>query len=360
MPEKLTFIRKIIATALPAMVTCAILPAAAPAQETQPDAQDDIFLPRNAGTVLEDGAFSLQVENDKFGDGHDRNYTNGVRLSYVWPSGEVPGVARWLRDTLPFIPDDSEIRVMGALGQNIFTPEDITIEALIPDDRPYAGWLYGDIGMSLVHKDHQDQLVLSLGVVGPASLAEETQIWWHGVINSDRPQGWDNQLRNEPAILLFYEREWLQALNLELPGDFQIDASPRLGVALGNVFDYLAAGAMLRLGPNLPADFGPPRIRPSLPGSAIFDARGGFGWYLFSGAEVRFVARNIFLDGNTFRDSHSVDKKNAVIDAQAGLAVNFGRKFPVRVSYALIFRSKEFEQQTEANLIGSITLSVAF
>lgn len=67
---------------------------------------------------------------------------------------------------------------------------------------------------------------------------------------------------------------------------------------------------MLRLGQRLPLDYGPPRIQPSLPGSGFFvPPQDRFGWYLFAGVEGRAVARNIFLDGNTFRDSRSVDKE---------------------------------------------------
>ena len=62
---------------------------------------------------------------------------------------------------------------------------------------------------------------------------------------------------------------------------------------------YLEVGATLRIGNDLPNDYGAPRIRPSLPGSNFFLPRDNFGWYLFAGAGGRAVAYNIFLDGNT-------------------------------------------------------------
>jgi hypothetical protein len=123
------------------------------------------------------------------------------------------------------------------------------------------------------------------------------------------------------------------------------------------VFTYGAAGFTLRLGSDLDKDFGPPRIRPSLPGGACFRPEKGFTWYLFAGLEGRAVLRNIFLDGNTFSDSHSVDKKPFVGDLQAGLAVQWGR---FRFSYTEIFRSKEFEEQESADVFGSLSLSYHF
>ena len=345
-------------------------PAPSAAQEPAPEpktAADERLDPeavRDRQTFLTaapKGSLSIQFENDVFGGGTDRHYTNGLRISYVFPAHKLPPLARFLRNITPFIDDEAEMRVMGAAGQNIFTPSDILDTALIADDRPYAGWLYGEIGLSILDGRVRDGAVLSLGVVGPASLAKETQRWWHGVIGVEKPEGWANQLRNEPAVLFLFEREWLTRRPL-IEEKLYVDFSPRAGFAIGNVFDYLAAGGMIRVGPNLPRDFGVPRIRPSLPGSGLFASPDhGLDWYLFAGGEVRLVARNIFLDGNTFRKSHSVDKKPLVFDAQAGLATTFDLSgTPMRLSYALVFRSKEFDLQEKANVFGSLSLSVQF
>lgn len=140
------------------------------------------------------------------------------------------------------------------------------------------------------------------------------------MINTTEPRGWDNQLHNEPGVVLFYERQWRRLREFETFG-FGVDMTPHVGAALGNVYTYGATGVTFRVGRNLPADYGPPRIRPSLPGSGFFLGSDGFGWYLFAGVEGRAVGRDIFLDGNTFEDSQNVDKKNFVADGQAGIAV---------------------------------------
>ena len=335
-------------------------PAPQPEVEVEIDPHD-ILDRQTFMTAAPKGSLTVQLENDVFGGGTDRHYTNGMRISYVFPAHKLPPLARFLRSITPFIDRHAEMRVMGAVGQNIFTPSDILDTALIAGDRPYAGWLYAEIGLSVLDGRVRDSAVLSLGVVGPASLAKDTQRWWHGVIGVEKPEGWANQLRNEPAVLFLFEREWLTRRPL-IEDKLYVDFSPRAGFALGNVFDYVAAGGMIRLGPNLPRDFGVPRIRPSLPGSGLFAPPDhGFDWYLFAGGEVRFVARNIFLDGNTFASSHSVDKKPFVFDAQIGAALTLNLSgAPLRLSYALVFRSKEFKAQTQANVFGSISASVQF
>ena len=134
--------------------------------------------------------------------------------------------------------------------------------------------------------------------------------------------GWDTQLKDEPALLLTYERSWRYRVD-DLPFGLVMFATPHLGAAVGNVFVYVNAGATLTLGWNLGDDYGPPRIQPSTPGSGYFEQKDGVGLYAFAGVDARAVARNIFLDGNTWADSRSVDKNTFVGDAQVGLALTF-------------------------------------
>ncbi len=315
------------------------------------------------------GILSIQLENDLFGDGYDRHYTHGTRITWYSPENRVPGLVDDISNYVPgFWADcDCDYRAGMVLGQNIFTPEDITVSELQPTERPYAGWFY--LGFSLVRdgrhgsphegyldRRRMDALELDIGMVGPASLAEDVQTTWHEFIDTTRPRGWDNQLDNELGLNLYYTRQW-QFL-LTPPDRFaRVDLIPSAGYALGNVHTYGAAGVTLRLGNDLLRDYGPPRIQPSLPGSGFYkpQAEDHLGWYLFAGVEGRAVLRNIFLDGNTFSDSHSVDKKTWVGDIQAGLVLTYG---PLRLAFTNIWRSREFEGQSSPDEFGAINLSL--
>jgi hypothetical protein len=112
---------------------------------------------------------------------------------------------------------------------------------------------------------------------------------------------------------------------------------------------------MARFGFNLPDDYGPVRIDPSLPGSSFFEPTGAVGGYIFAGVDGRAIARNIFLDGNTWQSSRSVDKVPLVGDLQLGAALTF-RSF--RLSFTHVFRTKEFTAQHHADQFGAINLSV--
>ena len=303
----------------------------------------------------ETGTLSLMFENDLFYD-TDRNYTNGVRASWLSGPDSTPAwaldAARWF----PLFPDGGTVRTNYAIGQNMYTPDDIALTNPPLDDRPYAGWLYGSIGLIAETGRRLDQLELTLGVVGPASLAEQTQTIVHEITGSQEPRGWDTQLKNEPGVVLTYQRSWRGFVSESVSG-FGFDATPHAGGALGNVFTYANAGLTLRFGRRLPLDYGPPRIQPSLPGSGFFVPQDGFGWYLFAGIEGRAVARNIFLDGNTFRDSRSVDKEPLVGDLQFGIALTWRN---LRLSYTHVLRTREFETQDEADDFGAFSLSMRF
>lgn len=306
------------------------------------------------------GVLTLQFDNDYF-VGEDRNYTHGMRLAYSLPVSPESLIAR-IGTLFPLVNPGGRLRATYSLGQNIFTPDEITRPELIPDDQPYAGWLYVGAGLESEHRSQSgtrimDNIELQIGIVGPQSYAEDVQRGWHKFINADYPEGWDNQLKNEPGIVLYYDRLWVGAAKRKQGnGGWDIDLSPHAGFALGNVYTHAAAGATVRFGPDLPDHFGLPFIRPSLPGSDYFIPSPGFSWYLFAGIEARAVAHNIFLDGNTFTDSHSVDKNVLVGEAQAGFAVSFGQ---YRLAYTHVMRTPEFDDQ-DPDMFGSLSLSIAF
>ncbi len=303
--------------------------------------------------------FNAMAENDLFGSDTDRHYTHGTRFSLSSPEG---GVADWLKDAAGYFPlfsDEGKLRASYALGQNLYTPSDITITDPSHMDRPYAGWLYGSFGLVSDMESRVDNIELAIGMVGPASLGEPTQKFVHKVIDSPEPMGWDHQLKNEPGVVLTYERKIRRFVDFETGLlNLEFDASPHAGVSLGNVLTQVEGGVLLRIGHDLEKDRGgPPRIRPSLPGSDYYSPSDDFGWYLFGGAAGRWVARNIFLDGNTFSDGYSVKKNPFVGDFQIGVAMRYKA---VRLAYTHIIRTKEFENQGTPDRFGAITLSYQF
>ncbi|MFT7144670.1 MAG: lipid A 3-O-deacylase, partial [bacterium] len=119
--------------------------------------------------VRHDKFLSLTYENDVFAN-NDANYTNGIRFTYFDTNAEVPQLVKDFFNMAPIIEIDNFTSVYYSFGQNLYTPKVITARTPDPSDRPYAGYLYGSVGLRAISGDHINDLELSLGVVGPSSL----------------------------------------------------------------------------------------------------------------------------------------------------------------------------------------------
>jgi hypothetical protein len=320
----------------------------------------------SGGSAQENRSWVLDWENDAFAR-TDRFYTNGVRLSHTRDTFAVPW---WLpegtvRALFPSCQDGSsrtacfQWREGWAIGQSIFTPEDIRESELIVDDRPYGGWLQAGFFFQAVRSgpgiaDELHALELDVGVTGPPSLAEQTQKLWHEfIVPSPIPRGWDHQIKFEPGVTVSYEGK-RRILEGDTRGGMRFfDVIPHWNVSLGNIFSNAGAGGVVRLGYNLSSGFGPLGKRSGAPigsgGSDQLEA------YMFAGAQGGVVLRNIFLDGNTFRPSHSVDRKNWVGDLQVGTALRL-RRFVL--TYRFVVRSNEFGPSGVPSRYGSVRLAI--
>jgi len=310
----------------------------------------------------ESGRFTLIEENDALMPRPtDRWYTQGLELNYLSAPITSPGVAAILPSTYLDPGSFRTQRFELVLGQSIFTPENLRLNPPDPTDRPYAGWLYAGAGLYQETDHHSlDHLQLLVGVIGPAALGEQVQNGFHDVISGINAQvtaaGWGSQLKNEAGVVLSYEHKW--RWGMPLGGGFAVDFIPEVGGTVGNVFTYAEVGGMLRLGQNLNADYGPARIKPAMSGTTWFDPsqlQGPLGWYVFVGAQGKAVARNIFLDGNTFVASPSVTKETFVGDLSGGVSVFWADR--AKLDFVLTWRSKEFVGQSEPDRYGGVNIS---
>ena len=322
-----------------------------------------------ASAEPEPWTLNAYFENDLF-DETDQNYTNGIRLSWISPDTTSyqndPAFPSWLRAAnrrlrlLHSNDPATEHNLVVTLGQLMFTPDNTQATAPVPEQRPYAGYLYGGVAYH-TRSDHRlDVMELDLGIVGPSARAHEAQNFVHHLRGFDTYNGWDNQLRDEPAAQLLYEQK-RRLLRAQRQGGFGHDFIAHAGVSLGNVATHLNAGGEYRIGWDLPDDFGTSAVRaggdnsaPGRHGSRRSNGLRVLGLHAFLSLDARLVARDIFLDGNTFRDSLSVDKKPVVADLATGISFLAGRW---KVSYAQVLRTREFDRQPHPHHYGSVSLS---
>lgn len=258
---------------------------------------------------------SLIAENDIFAPANnDRGFTHGSHIGY-----ELNGVSYFL-------------------SQNIYTPEDISDPDPPDSQRPYAGLLliggtkYNRIESVIVSR------TFAMGVLGPNSMAEDSQKIIHEQIGSQEPMGWDNQLPNEFVVQTRFE------VGREFSPYKYLHFYPYIKTSLGTVVVDGGAGGRIYLGS----------------GKQTVDERivveNERGWYgnLFVGAEIKGVAFNATIEGNAFTETDlGVEKESAVAEAVAG--AELGKDF-YSLGYSLVLRTNEYENQPNATHFGVIRI----
>jgi len=334
---------------------------------------------------------TVRLENDLF-TGTDQNYTSGI--GFTLASHDIPGELRIECLPTPIRLHAQLIRLLNPdfwsnsdnaaanqnvvlkFGQSMYTPEDYSRTDLITDDRPYAGLLYVGLAWNRRRLDAQsvvemlDTREITLGVIGPWSLAEPAQNLVHDAIGSNRFLGWEHQLENEPAFQMALDRKYkvYRGGDVILPG-FSNDIIRSIGLRVGNIETSATLGIEGRFGWNLPNDFGSYPIRPGAenrpPSAASFHGRANdaipSGVHFFGILEAKAVAWDFSLDGNLFSSSHSVTRKPWVAQAAVGLSLQgvvAGRGYKLAVMQ--VYRTKEFEEQSADQNYGSIALSAEF
>ncbi|MEM9380633.1 MAG: lipid A deacylase LpxR family protein [Planctomycetota bacterium] len=311
------------------------------------------------------GGPEIYFENDVLApnaEPSDRNYTNGIRVQYTAPADESPAWARPLINALNPFRWDRATEIGLTAGQQIFTPRDLSRSEVIPDDRPYAGWLFGGIARydceyddsDARRRDSQVMTEYVLGVLGPPALGEETQRLAHKIFQGEDPQGWANQVATEPTFMMSLQRQ--DRLWARQARSVGVDFLTRVGASVGTPVTNGFVGGMLRTGWRLPRDFAATPSNPSLSYSALARrSETPYSVHVFGGAVVRGVAYSSFLDGTLFRSSpHTVAREPWVADLEAGIAVQIGW---FRVGYTVVERTPEFRERRENHRFGSLHVS---
>jgi len=339
---------------------CAAGPSLLEPVGTAPLAQPD----DGAGSLLDTGDATrsqlvLYWENDgtyaKAFDRHDRHYTNGFGFEFgmTYPEGSERGPAvAW-----PDLFEGDATAVGLSVKHYMFTPEDISETALIPEDNPYAGLLMVGGFAQRSDQDGFDHIQVEMGVLGGEYTgAEGLQKFVHSAVPDQiKPQGWDNQLSNEFAIDLTYQHRWRMP-RLEFWG-LEADTIPLAGCQLGTVHVNAEAGIIGRVGLNVPTDFGPQRMREFHDFTTTPDDPDELSAYVWGRVGGQAVARNATIEGNLFAPSHGKIPKVLWGEAAGGLAVRWRW---LEVGWSVTYMTEQTRGQQNGDSYGSWTVNARF
>ena len=258
---------------------------------------------------------SVRADNDAFDfwmypwNRPDFEYTSGVHITY--DGGDAPRWSRpFLRGVGTCVDRASSCRVGRLeLGQDIYTNDASLDAAHKAAARPNAGWLYLAQSARSLRVARSDEVTLTLGVTGHPSLGEFTQRLAHNAApRFNRATDWSRRIDFEPGVIARYEQRRRIMLD---SGTFGFDLLPRVAASLGNVLTAGELGFQTRLGWHLQ--------HPWLPASRAS------GVAIVAGAWGQAVARNLFLDGNTFGDGPRVGHEPFVGSGELGIEVRYQR-----------------------------------
>lgn len=252
-------------------------------------------------TTSKKNLFRLYQDNDGinfFGKAGDWGYTNGTRLD-VFTEKEKKGKGFFSR-LAPSAGPQSITTAGWGMMQVMITPKKTNPPVPDKNDYSYAG------GLFFIHTTHSAnsnkklnvQTEWMAGVMGPASLAKETQVFLHRIIKDPRPNGWDYQL---PTDLL---------LNYQLTVEKQVAAKGSFALigggraSAGTLSDGLSAFTLLRFQRNVPWFSG-------LQKQYITATNRKPGIAISLKPAVDIVLYNALLDGGLFNKQSPVTNRNS-------------------------------------------------
>jgi lipid A 3-O-deacylase len=195
-------------------------------------------------------ALRIYEDNDNInfkGVGTDQGYSNGTRFDYYFIKDKR---SRFFLDRISPKAGDSSTNTYGwSLMQVINTPKNILKRIPDKDDFPYAGALFATHTLHSANriKKYNFQTEWLLGVMGPPSLAKETQRLAHSMVNIVLPGGWDYQLKTDLLLNLSVAAE-KELLHINKHIEFIGGAQGFAGTALNGASVY----SLIRFGKMTP------------------------------------------------------------------------------------------------------------
>ena len=283
--------------------------------------------------------FHFISEND--GDfGQDNDYTFGSEIGALF--------------SLPYEKDTINNYYFSLnYDWQMYTPKNLQIPNIILDDRPYAGYQYIKASLHQTNKQRVQTLSLQMGLIGPDTHMQQVQNTVHSLIGSPHANGWENQLKNEFIMQLNYSyRQFLEFNHNNV-------ILPEAGFELGNASIKGYAMVLYRWGNDVRSDFGTSLMDNTnyykIPRTRKSEKKWRYSLQL--SLKANFIVRDIFLDGNTIQDSHSVKKEN--FTAELGYGANISYK-NWNLSYLRKHLTKEFTTQNRYHNYGSLIIGYDF
>ncbi len=285
--------------------------------------------------ILSDNDLYTSSRNDKY-------YTNGLAFYYRF-------LGKSKSDNV--LKKTNEIKI----GQYVYTPRFLNIEAVDINDRPFAGYLFGGFEKGFFYANQNVlKVALQVGTIGPNSHAKEFQENFHKAFQYREVYGWENQIQNAlgfQAHVLFSKKLFPHKNQDFIDFNWQSEAD------MGTIFTGISSGFVTRIGfKKLVA----------ISDSNLFGASLGATksnndeFYFYLAPSIRYQIYDATIQGSLFNgDSPLSFPINPFrFNAKAGFAY---QKNNLNLSYSFVYTTKEVAESAATGFFyGSIGISYLF
>ena len=286
------------------------------------------------GLVLDNDSFTSAV-NDKY-------YTNGMEVFCRFLSKKPT--------------EDVKKIISFKVGQYIYNPKWVKSDFIEDQNRPYAGYLFAEVGINRFYKNGNVWITnFQLGVLGPLSQAQDFQKIMHTTFEFGKIYGWQYQIGN--ALGLQYNTVFSKIIIPKFT-THKIDFHFQSKLDLGTISSGITIGSLVRIG------LGKSLI--SIQNSNFYGATLQKGnaknkeMYLFLLPKVNCQVYDATIQGSLFENNSPLVFNIRPIRFKAEVGVKF-RYNNWNASYSFLYTTNEIKNSaTTGFYYGSITTSYLF
>lgn len=289
-------------------------------------------------------SFGFLSDNDVYiSTTQDQYYTNGLTLVYQFlPKTTSEKLAKKI--------------VTVEIGQYMYTPFRAYVPNINNQDRPFAGYLFADYGVTKYYKNESSlNITYQLGILGPDSQAESLQKWYHRTFGLPPIAGWEFQIKNQLGTNI--NVSYLK--NLAYTKGKQLDFNAFAEAKVGTIFNELSFGFVSRLGfKSLNPNFNSVLFNSNINAENTSNSQKEF--YFFVKPQLTYQAYNATIQGSMFNDDSPLTFNPEPLKATLQLGLKWATN-RLNFGYAISYLTKEVNNnRVSSHKYGTITLAYRF
>ena len=242
------------------------------------------------------------------------------------------------------------------IGQYIYNPQSVRAEDINVNDRPFAGYLFGEFGINYYYTNESVlKLKIQGGVVGPEAGAEAVQRGLHKIIHYPTVRGWQYQITTTAAAQLdaYYSHKVLgnrfkEKVDFHLLGE----------VNVGTIWNSASIGGMMRISLKRPLQA---MYNSSLHNAVLNKDKETYKehreLFLYINPNLQYMQYDATIEGSHFNDTSPVTYRLIPFRFNAEVGVKY-RYNNWNYSYSFNYRGKELSNNVITGFYyGSIQVS---